>query len=47
VLLLETRSRFEQRFGERATDVLKRLSRVVSTEKPAHVQFTIRFEEED
>ncbi len=47
VLLLESRSRFERRFGERATDVLKRLSRIVSTEKPAHVQFTIRFEDED
>jgi phage tail-like protein len=47
VLLLETRARFEQRFGERACDVLRRISRIVSTEKPAHVQFTIRFEEEE
>jgi phage tail-like protein len=47
VLLLESRSRFERRFGERATDVLRRISRIVSTEKPAHVQFTIRFEDED
>ena len=47
VMLLESRSRFEQRFGERATSVLRRISRIVSTEKPAHVQFTIRFEDED
>ncbi len=47
MLMLESRSRFERRFGERATDVLRRISRIVSTEKPAHVQFTIRFEDED
>jgi phage tail-like protein len=47
VLLLESRSRFERRFGERATDVLRRIARIVSAEKPAHVQFTIRFEDED
>jgi phage tail-like protein len=47
VLLLESRSRFEQRFGERAADVLRRISRIVTTEKPAHVQFTIRFDDEE
>ncbi len=47
VMLLESRSRFERRFGERATDVLRRIARVVSTERPSHVQFTIRFAEED
>jgi phage tail-like protein len=46
VLELESRSRFERRFGERAADVLRRISRIVTTEKPAHVQFTIRFAEE-
>ncbi|MFH1464434.1 MAG: phage tail protein [Pseudomonadota bacterium] len=46
VLELESRSRFERRFGERATDVLRRISRIVTTEKPAHVQFTIRFADE-
>jgi phage tail-like protein len=46
VLLLESRSRFERRFGERATDVLRRITRIVTTEKPTHVQFTIRFADE-
>jgi len=45
VLLLEPRERFEKRFGERATDVLRRIAHIVTTEKPAHVQFTIRFGE--
>lgn len=47
VLLLESRTRFRQRFGERAPEVLRRISRIVSTEKPAHVQFTIRFADTD
>lgn len=47
VLLLERRSRFERRFGERAMAVLNRIMRVVTHEKPAHVAFTIRFDDSD
>lgn len=45
VLELESRARFEKRFGERAPAVLRRIARVVTNEKPAHVSFTIRFRE--
>lgn len=45
VLTLESRDRFRQRFGERATAVLRRISQIVTREKPAHVTFTIRFDE--
>ncbi|MEZ4239433.1 MAG: phage tail protein [Myxococcota bacterium] len=44
-LRLEPRERFQARFGERAAQVLRRIVRVVSQEKPAHVSFTIRFDE--
>jgi len=44
-LALESRRRFEQRFGERAVEVLRRITRIVTAEKPAHVLFTIRFDE--
>jgi phage tail-like protein len=44
VLLLETREQFTQRFGERAPEVLRRIARIATTEKPAHVTFTLRFE---
>lgn len=47
VLQLESRARFERRFGERAPDVLRRIARVVTTEKPAHVSFTIQFQPTD
>lgn len=44
-LRLEPRDRFQNRFGERAAQVLRRIVNVVSAEKPSHVQFTIRFDE--
>ncbi len=44
-LALESRGRFERRFGERAVEVLRRIARIVTAEKPAHVLFTIRFDE--
>ena len=44
-VVLEHRSAFKQRFGERAAAVLRRISQVVTHEKPAHVTFTIEFEE--
>ncbi len=44
-LVLERRERFERRFAERAPDVLRRIAKVVTDEKPAHVTFTIRFDE--
>jgi len=46
VLTLESRDRFRQRFGERATAVLRRIAQIVTREKPANVTFTIRFSEE-
>jgi phage tail-like protein len=45
VLLLEARDAFAERFGERATHVLRRIADVVSHERPAHVAFTLRFDE--
>ncbi|MFT4976240.1 MAG: phage tail-like protein [Myxococcota bacterium] len=45
VLTLESRDRFRERFGERATAVLRRISQIVTREKPANVTFTIRFDE--
>ena len=44
-VVLEHRAAFKQRFGERAAAVLRRISQVVNHEKPAHVTFTIEFEE--
>ncbi|MEQ1502469.1 MAG: phage tail protein [Myxococcota bacterium] len=44
-LRLEPRERFQNRFGERAAHVLRRIVKVVSQEKPSHVSFTIRFDE--
>ena len=44
-LRLEPRERFQNRFGERAAAVLRRIVNVVSQEKPTHVSFTIRFDE--
>lgn len=43
-LRLEPRERFQNRFGERAAQVLRRIVNVVSAEKPSHVSFTIRFD---
>jgi phage tail-like protein len=45
VLLLEPREKFKARFGERAPQVLKRIQQIVTHEKPAHVTFTIQFDE--
>ena len=45
VLTLESRDRFRARFGERATAVLRRISQIVTREKPANITFTIRFDE--
>lgn len=42
-LVLEDRARFEARFGERATSVLRRIAQVVSQERPTHVAFMIDF----
>lgn len=44
-LVLEPRGAFRERFGERAGGVLRRIARVVGRERPAHVMFTIRFDE--
>lgn len=44
-LVLEDREAFRKRFGERATSVLRRISQIVTNEKPAHVAFTLRFDE--
>jgi phage tail-like protein len=44
-LRLEPRERFQNRFGERASQVLRRIVNVVSQEKPTHVSFTIRFDD--
>lgn len=43
VLELEHERNFQQRFGERASSVLKRISQIVSQESPAHIVFTIQF----
>ena len=45
VLMLEHRDSFQARFGERAQAVLRRIAQVVTSEKPSHVSFTIRFDE--
>jgi phage tail-like protein len=45
VLTLEDRNAFRSRFGERAGSVLRRISHIVTHEKPAHVSFTIQFGE--
>ncbi len=44
-LVLEPMDRFRKRFGERAPTVLRRISQIVTAEKPAHVTFTILFAE--
>ena len=44
-LMLEPRQRFRNRFGERASQVLGRIVKVVSQERPSHVSFTITFDE--
>ncbi len=44
-LVLEHREAFQARHGERAAAKLRRISQIVTSEKPAHVTFTIEFEE--
>jgi len=44
-LLLEDRAAFTERFGERAPAVLRRITDVTSHERPAHVAFTLRFDD--
>lgn len=44
-LMLEPRERFQKRFGERGTAVLRRIVAVVSQERPTHVGFTVLFDD--
>lgn len=44
-LVLEHREAFKERHGERATGKLRRIAQIVTHEKPAHITFTIEFEE--
>ena len=44
-LRLEPRGRFAERFGERATQVLRRIVAIVSAERPSHLRFVVRFDE--
>ncbi len=44
-VVLEEHGRFQARYGERSEGVLRRISQIVTAEKPAHVTFTIQFEE--
>ena len=37
---------FHKRFGERATDIIRQITQIVTREMPAHVVFTIQFEDE-
>jgi hypothetical protein len=45
VLTLENQRAFRSRFGERAGSVLRRITHIVTREKPAHVSFTVQFGE--
>jgi phage tail-like protein len=45
VLRLEGQSAFRKRFGERASAVLRRITHIVTREKPAHVSFTLQFDD--
>ncbi len=45
VLLLEDRKAFARRFGERGTATLRRIVQIVTAEVPAHITFTIQFDE--
>lgn len=44
-LVLEHREAFAERHGERAMSKLRRIAQIVTNEKPAHITFTIEFEE--
>ena len=45
VLRLESQAAFRRRFGERAGSVLRRITQIVTREKPAHVSFTLQFDD--
>ena len=45
VLRLESQDAFRRRFGERAGAVLRRITQIVTREKPAHVSFTLQFDD--
>jgi phage tail-like protein len=45
VLRLESRLAFRKRFGERAPAVLRRITQIVTREKPAHISFTLKFDD--
>ena len=45
VLRLESQAAFRKRFGERAAAVLRRITHIVTREKPAHVAFTLKFDD--
>ena len=47
VLRLENKSAFQKRFGERAPAVLQRITQIVTREKPAHISFTLQFDDGD
>ena len=46
VIRLESMKTFHKRFGERATDIIRQITQIVTREMPAHVVFTIQFEDE-
>jgi phage tail-like protein len=45
VVTLEDQASFRARFGERAETEIRRIVQIVSNERPAHVTFTIEFED--
>ena len=45
VVTLEDAESFRERFGERAETEIRRIVQIVSNERPAHVTFTIEFED--
>ncbi len=45
VLMLEDRGSYARRFGERAPGQLQKIAQIVTGEVPAHVTFTIQFDE--
>ena len=45
VVTLEDHQSFRERFGERAETEIRRIVQIVSNERPAHVTFTIEFED--
>jgi len=45
-LVFEDMAAFRARFGERAQSVLRRIAQITTLEKPSHISFTIRFDEQ-